>query len=81
MLIRYSKTVPPIKPITKSLKLLSLKEKTILYLYFWEEKADKEIAKVLNIKANTITQIRKRAIKKVKDKYHQLDERNGKYNV
>lgn len=65
----------------KSLKILSLKEKTILYLYFWEEKKDKEIAKVLNIKANTVTQIRKRAIKKVKDKYYQLDERNCKYDI
>ena len=65
----------------KSLRILSLKEKAILYLYFWEEKTDKEIAKVLNIKANTIAQIRKRAIRKVREKYYQLDERNGKYNV
>lgn len=56
----------------KSIKVLSLKEKLVIYSYYWEQNTDEEIGKALKIKGDTIRKTRNRAIEKVKREYRKL---------
>lgn len=59
------------------IKLLSDIEKTVIFLYFQEEYRTNEISKILKMKEQSISRIKKRALEKLKkllkgfDKYEQ----------
>ena len=58
------------KKIMKIVKTLSLREKLVLFLYYFESKTDKSIGKFLNVNGDTITKIRCRALKKIRKQYY-----------
>lgn len=55
--------------INKIVKALTLREKLVLFSYYFENKTDSEVGKLLSISADTARKIRTRALKKIKDKY------------
>lgn len=59
--------------ITKIVKALTLREKLVLFLYYFEDKTDKEIAKSLKSREDTIRKSRKRALDKVQTRYFQME--------
>lgn len=59
--------------ITKIVKALTLREKLVLFLYYFEDKTDKEIAKTLKSKEDAIRKARNRALEKVQTRYFQME--------
>ena len=55
--------------MNKIVKALTLREKLVLFSYYFENKTDSQIAKALNLNSDTVRKIRGRALKKIKDKY------------
>lgn len=55
---------------------LTLREKLVLFLYYFENKTDLEVGKTLNIKMDAARMIRTRALKKIKDNYKKLKGEN-----
>lgn len=53
------------KNIYRKIKALTYKEKLVLFLFYIEGLTDSKIAKELNVKLNTVTQIRMRTIKRI----------------
>ena len=53
--------------LAKITKALSYVEKKIIYLYFVEDKTDKEIAKIMNLSEDTIYRRRRKVLKKFKN--------------
>ena len=66
------------KKIMKIVKALTLKEKLVLFLYYFESKTDREIGENLDIKTNTIKKIRLRALEKIRLSYF---NNGGRKNV
>ena len=62
--------------LVKSVEVLAYKEKLVLFLYYLKEKNDKNIGKKLNLKQDTVTKIRERALKRIKVKYLKLGGEN-----
>lgn len=58
--------------ITKIVKALTLREKLVLFLYYFEDKTDKEIGRSLKIKEDTIRKSRKRALEKIQTRYFKM---------
>ncbi|MBP3596479.1 MAG: sigma-70 family RNA polymerase sigma factor [Clostridia bacterium] len=59
--------------ITKIVKALTLREKLVLFLYYFEDKNDREIGKSLKIKQNTVQKTRKRALEKIQTRYFEME--------
>lgn len=57
------------KNMNKIVKALTLREKLVLFSYYFESKTDSQIAEVLNKNPDTIRKIRGRALKKIKEQY------------
>lgn len=57
------------KKIMKIVKTLSLREKLVLFLYYFDNKTDKSIGNVLNINERTVRTIRVRTLNKIKKQY------------
>lgn len=51
---------------------LTLREKLVLFSYYFENKTDLEVGKVLNIKPDAARMIRTRALKKIRESYKKL---------
>lgn len=66
------------KKIMKIVEALTLKEKLVLFSFYFENNTDLEISKALNEKADTIKKVRQRALIKIKNKYL---ENGGDKNV
>ncbi|MBP3596896.1 MAG: hypothetical protein J6J60_05820 [Clostridia bacterium] len=64
------------KNMSKNAKVLTYDEKLVLYLYFVEEKTDEEIGDILFLHRSTITKRRKKALKKLKDKYEKGENKD-----
>ena len=59
--------------ITKIVKALTLREKLVLFLYYFEDKTDKEISKSLKCREDSIRKARKRALDKIQIRYFQVE--------
>lgn len=59
--------------ITKIVKALTLREKLVLFLYYFEDKNDREIGKSLRIKQDTVQKTRKRALEKIQTRYFEME--------
>ena len=57
-------------------KALTLREKLVLFSYYFEKKTDAAIGKALNINGDTARKIRIRALEKIKNKYKKLKGSN-----
>ncbi len=55
--------------ISRIVETLTLREKLVLFLYYFEGKTDAAIGKALNIKGDTARKIRVRTIEKIKKQY------------
>ena len=53
-------------------KALTLREKLVLFSYYFEKKTDAAIGNALNINGDTARKIRIRALEKIKNKYKKL---------
>ena len=53
-------------------KALTLREKLVLFSYYFEKKTDAAIGKALNINGDTARKIRIRALEKIKNNYKKL---------
>ena len=53
-------------------KALTLREKLVLFSYYFEKKTDAAIGNALNINGDTARKIRVRALEKIKNKYKKL---------
>ena len=53
-------------------KALTLREKLVLFSYYFEKKTDAAIANALNLNGDTARKIRIRALEKIKNKYKKL---------
>ena len=58
--------------MNKIVKALTLREKLVLFSYYFENKTDATIGKALNIKGDTARKIRIRALDKVKKEYEKM---------
>lgn len=82
--IKYEKELSPFeienvfkdKNMNKVVKALTLREKLVLFSYYFENKTDSQIAKVLNLNSDTVRKIRGRSLKKIKDKYLSMEGDN-----
>lgn len=63
--------------IMNIVKVLTLREKLVLFSYYFENKTDSEIGKAMNIKGDTIRKIRVRALQKIKNKYRGMGGNNN----
>lgn len=52
--------------IMKNVKALTLREKLVLFSYYFENNTDQEIGKALNLKGDTVRKIRVRALEKIR---------------
>ena len=57
-------------------KALTLREKLVLFSYYFEKKTDAAIGNALNINGDTARKIRIRALEKIKNKYKKLKGSN-----
>ena len=57
-------------------KALTLREKLVLFSYYFEKKTDAATGKALNINGDTARKIRIRAIEKIKKEYRKMKEGN-----
>ena len=57
-------------------KALTLREKLVLFSYYFENKTDAATGKALNINGDTARKIRIRAIEKIKKEYRKMKEGN-----
>lgn len=77
---RYGISV--IHTVRETLSMLGDKDKQILYMYFWKEMPQAEIAKHLNIPVGTVKSRLHTAKNNFKNKYpHQTNEKKGKYDM
>lgn len=58
--------------MNKIVKALTLREKLVLFSYYFENKTDAAIGKALNIKGDTARKIRIRALDKAKKEYGKM---------
>lgn len=58
--------------MNKIVKALTLREKLVLFSYYFENKIDSAIGKALNIKGDTARKIRIRALDKAKKEYEKM---------
>lgn len=58
--------------MNKIVKVLTLREKLVLFSYYFENKTDAAIGKALNIKGDTARKIRIRALDKAKKEYGKM---------
>lgn len=83
--IKYDKEIKPIE-IEKVFRdrdmnnivknALTLREKLVLFLYYFENNTDLEVGKVLNVKMDAARMIRTRALKKIRNNYKKLKGEN-----
>lgn len=55
--------------IMKNVKALTLREKLVLFSYYFENNTDQEIGNALNLKGDTIRKIRVRTLEKIRKNY------------
>lgn len=60
------------RKMNKIVKALTLREKLVLFSYYFENKTDAAIGKALNIKGDTARKIRIRALDKAKKEYGKM---------
>lgn len=60
------------RKMNKIVKALTLREKLVLFSYYFENKTDAAIGKALNIKGDTARKIRNRALDKAKKEYGKM---------
>ena len=58
--------------ISNIVKALTLREKLVLFSYYFEKKTDAATGKALNINGDTARKIRVRALEKIKNKYKEM---------
>lgn len=64
------------KNIMKIVEALTLREKLVLFSYYFENKTDLQIGLALNIKGDTARKIRVRALEKIRKQYKNLKGSN-----
>lgn len=57
------------KEIMKIVKALTLREKLVLFLYYFENNTDIEIGKALSMNSDSVKKVRQRTLIKVKERY------------
>lgn len=57
-------------------KTLTLREKLVLFSYYFEKKTDAAIGKAININGDTVRKIRVRALEKIRNKYKKMKGSN-----
>lgn len=65
--------------LNKEFKLLSLIERTVIFLYFEGNYKTNEIAKILNIKEQSVSRIKKRALTKLKNSMKGFEKNESLY--
>lgn len=53
-------------------KALTLREKLVLFSYYFENKTDKQIGQAFNIKGDTASKVRNRALEKIRKEYKKM---------